>query len=157
VQTFNYIYCNELISQKIFMMWLPCRSVRKHSVLIVTVGFILVVLVQQVCGWAGLGIPFHPCFPFSPRRAVTTRIRRVSGKRPAICCCLDLWEVIQLVTFPPFFGKHIKLVPTLRRFLAHLIYRVLVMLPPIPPSLFPRCSLDALNSIEFLQRWISSS
>jgi len=32
--------------------------------------------------------------PTAPRRAVTTRIRRVSGKWPAICfcCCLDLWE-----------------------------------------------------------------
>jgi len=40
------------------------------------------------------------CSPSSPRRAVTTRIRRVYGKRPAICCCcsLDLWGVIQLLT-----------------------------------------------------------
>jgi len=30
--------------------------VRKQSVQMVTVGFILVVLVQRVCGWAGFGI-----------------------------------------------------------------------------------------------------
>jgi len=74
----------------------------------------------------------------------------------AICCCLYLWRVIQHLTFPPYLGKHFKLVPTLRRFLAYPSLRVLVMLPPIPAAL-PRCSLDALNSIEFLQRWSSSS
>jgi len=88
------------------------------------------------------------CSPSSPRRAVTKRFRRVSGKRPAIwcCCCLDLWEVIQLLTFPPYYGKHLKLVPTLRRFLAHLSLRVLVMLLPIPAAL-PRCSPDAPSTL----------
>jgi len=32
------------------------RSVRKQRVQMVTMGFILVVLVQWVCGWAGFGI-----------------------------------------------------------------------------------------------------
>jgi len=38
--------------------------------------------------------------PTALRRAVTTRIRRVSGKRPAICCycCWNLWGVVQLLT-----------------------------------------------------------
>jgi len=36
--------------------------------------------------------------PNSPRRACTTRIHRVSGKRPAICSCFYLWGVIQLHT-----------------------------------------------------------
>jgi len=38
------------------MTRLPGRLVRKHKVRMVTVGFILVVLVQWVCGWAGFGI-----------------------------------------------------------------------------------------------------
>jgi len=48
--------------------------------------------------------------PTASRHAVTTRIRRVCGKRPAICCrcCSDLWGVIQLLTFPLYFGKHLK-------------------------------------------------
>jgi len=42
----------------------------------------------------------QPWSPNSLRRAVTTRIRRVSGKRPAVCCygCWNLWGVIQLLT-----------------------------------------------------------
>jgi len=95
--------------------------------------------------------------PSSPRRAVITRIRRVSGKRPAICCCccLYLWGVIQLLTFPLYFGKHLKLVPTLRGFLAYPSLRVLVMLPPIPTSL-PRCSLDAPSTLLTLLSFYSA-
>jgi len=43
-------------SHQIYMTWLPRRSVRKQRVQMVTVGFILVVFVQRVCGWAGFGI-----------------------------------------------------------------------------------------------------
>jgi len=32
-----------------------------------------------------------------------SRFRRVSGKRPAICCCFYLWGVIQLLTFCCFY------------------------------------------------------
>jgi len=71
----------------------------------------------------------------------------IPGKRPAICCCLYLWGVIQLVTFPPYFGKHLRLVPTLRRFLAYPSLGVLVMPPPtidtdgaaLPPA---RCDIS---------------
>jgi len=81
------------------------------------------------------------CSPSSPRRAVTTRIRRVSGKQSAICCCycLYLWGVIQLL----YFGNHLKLVPSLRRFLAYPSLRVLVMLP----AALPRCSLYAPSTL----------
>jgi len=59
--------CNELIllrlaqkivcsSHQIYMTWLLRRSVRKHRVRIVTVGFILVLLVQRVSGWVCFGI-----------------------------------------------------------------------------------------------------
>jgi len=44
---------------------------------------------------------------------------------------------------PPYFGKHLKLVPTLRRFLAYHILRVLVMLP----AALPRCSPDAPSTL----------
>jgi len=49
------------------MTWLPLRSVRKHRVRMVAVGFILVLLIQRVCGWAGLGISslwFHRLLMF---------------------------------------------------------------------------------------------
>jgi len=41
--------------------------VRKHRVRIITVGFILVLLIQLVCGWAGIGISsrsFHRLLMF---------------------------------------------------------------------------------------------
>jgi len=83
--------------------------------------------------------------PSSPRRAVTTRIRRVSGKRPAICC-LYLWGVIQLLTFPPYFGKHLKLLSTLQRFLHILAFESFWCSLRFPrrslvaPSMLPRRS-----------------
>jgi len=92
--------------------------------------------------WSPNSHALHHWSPNSPRRAVTTRIRRVSGKRPAICCCFYLWGVIQLLTFPPYFGKHLKLVPTLRRFLAYPSLRVLGI-----SAALPRCSLDAPSTL----------
>jgi len=63
------------------------RSVRKQGVRMVTVGFILVVLVQRVCGWAGFGIswlwfrrllPLHPGF----RDARSGRLRLLADALP---------------------------------------------------------------------------
>jgi len=72
--------------------------------------------------------------PSSPRRAVTTRSRRVSDKRPAICCCcfccLYLWGVIQLLTFP-LYRETFKTCSYSPAFLAYPSLRVLVMLPPL--------------------------
>jgi len=67
--------CNELIllvcsrlAQKIVCSSHPIyRSVRKHRVRMATVGFILVLLMQRVYGWVGLGISllwFHRLLMF---------------------------------------------------------------------------------------------
>jgi len=95
-------------------------------------------------------------YPIASRRSVTTRIRRVSGKRPAICCCccLDLWGVIQLLTFHPYYGKHLK---ARLKLVSGVFLHILAFEPLRCSCRLPRCSLDAFNSIEFLHRWSSSS